>query len=395
MNASRPAWSSQTKWVISLLLLGMMVFLIFKFSAVITPLVLAAVLAFVLSPLVNLLQIRLHLPRVISILFVYILLACFLSLILARGIPILVSQFSGLNEGLHLITVEIESLLGKQITFLGMIFDGEDLLSRFTGSIEVILEPVFGSTLGLVAGVLSSLVWVVFIFVISFYLIKDSKRLWDWFDSLLSPGYRDDIIRIRGEINTIWSAFFRGQLILAVVVALIITTVGLVIGLRYALVLGVMAGILEFIPSIGHGIWLGVASIVALIEGSTWIPVPNWAFVLLIISLHIVFQQFDLNYLIPRIIGRSVHLPPLVVILGIIAGASVAGVLGVVLAAPTIASFRVLGRYIHARLLDRDPFPEDVFGSLPPPNPFWWKRRIKRVKFPMELKGINDRNPSH
>jgi predicted PurR-regulated permease PerM len=79
---------------------------------------------------------------------------------------------------------------------------------------------------------------------------------------------------------------------------------------------------------------------------------------LIVMALHLVYQQFDLNYLIPRIIGRSVHLPPLVVILGIVSGAVLAGVLGIFLAAPTIASARVLGRYIFSNLFDLPPFPE-------------------------------------
>jgi predicted PurR-regulated permease PerM len=109
--------------------------------------------------------------------------------------------------------------------------------------------------------------------------------------------------------------------------------------------------------------------------------VPNWVFMLIVLGLHIVYTQFDLNYLIPLIIGRRVHLPPLVVILGIVVGASVAGVLGVVLAAPTIASLRVLFRYIYARLVDIDPFPPSVEKEEEPlpPNPRWW--RLRPLKF--------------
>ncbi len=93
------------------------------------------------------------------------------------------------------------------------------------------------------------------------------------------------------------------------------------------------------------------------------------------LACHILFTQFDLNYLIPRLIGRSLKLPPVVVILGIVAGAALAGVMGVVLAAPTIASMRVLGRYIYARLADQDPFPEQhAYKTLPPPEPRIWKR---------------------
>ena len=104
-------------------------------------------------------------------------------------------------------------------------------------------------------------------------------------------------------------------------------------------------------------------------------PIPNWAFLLVVLACHILFTQFDLNYLIPRLIGRSLKLPPVVVILGIVAGAALAGVLGVVLAAPTIASMRVLGRYIYARLADQDPFPEQhAYKTLPPPEPRIWKK---------------------
>ncbi len=140
----------------------------------------------------------------------------------------------------------------------------------------------------------------------------------------------------------------------------------------FAFAMGVLAGLMEFLPSIGHGIWLTIATILALFAGSTWMNLPNWIFSLIIIGLHVVFQQFDLNYLIPRIIGRQVHLPPLMVILGIVAGAAMAGVLGVLLAAPTVASARVIGRYIFANLTDADPFPEMATSPLPPPNPRWW-----------------------
>jgi predicted PurR-regulated permease PerM len=121
--------------------------------------------------------------------------------------------------------------------------------------------------------------------------------------------------------------------------------------------MGILAGLLEFLPSVGHAIWLIIASILALFVGSTWLPLPNWVFMLIIIGLHAAFTQFDLNYLIPRIIGRRVHLHPMVVILGIVVGALTAGILGILLAAPTIASAGVVGRYIYANIFNLDPFP--------------------------------------
>ncbi len=163
---------------------------------------------------------------------------------------------------------------------------------------------------------------------------------------------------------------------------------GLILGLPFALLMGIFAGLLEFFPSIGHGIWLVIASLLALILGSTWIPVPNWVFLIIVLSFHLIFTQFDLNYLIPRIIGRSVHLPPLVVIIGIIAGASFAGVLGVVLAAPTIASLRVLGGYLYARIFDLEPFQDRLttVPPLPPPEIRWWQKSHMRKRSVIEDK---------
>jgi predicted PurR-regulated permease PerM len=111
------------------------------------------------------------------------------------------------------------------------------------------------------------------------------------------------------------------------------------------------------------------------------VPGPNWAFAILIVVLHMVFQQFDLNYLIPRIIGRRVHLPPIVVILGIVTGAVLAGILGIPLAAPTIASARVIGRYIYSNLFDLEPFPVEEEQPLLSVNPKWWQHPAKdRIK---------------
>jgi predicted PurR-regulated permease PerM len=286
----------------------------------------------------------------------------------------LAAQSADLNLNVRRFLSGVEALLGRRVVVAGFRIDLQQAIEQAAVSFQGLIEPLFSQTLLFAVEAISSLIWVVFIIVVSFYLVKDSSALFAWLARLTPSGYRQDFIRLRSEINLIWSAFLRGQLTLALVVALIFTGAGFAIGLPYALAMGVLAGLLEFLPSLGHGIWMIIAILLALFAGSTWLPIPNWAFALIIGGLHIFFQQFDLNYLIPRIIGRRVQLPPLVVILGIVTGALIAGVLGVVLAAPTIASARVLGRYIYANLLDWDPFPDAIAQPLPPPNPRWWKK---------------------
>jgi predicted PurR-regulated permease PerM len=237
------------------------------------------------------------------------------------------------------------------------------------------ISPLFGRSLDMIGQLLTSLVWVVFIIVCSIYLVKDSHTMGKWLANLPPPDYREDYLRISNEIKTIWSAFFRGQLLLASIVTVILTAVGLLIGLPYALLMGFIGGLLEFFPSLGHSIWLVLSLTLALLRGSDWMPIPNWMFALVVVLITAVFDQFDNNYLVPRIIGRSVRLPALVVILGIVIGASFAGVLGVALAAPSVASLRVVGRYIYARLCNLDPFQEDSSIPLLPPALNWWHKR--------------------
>jgi len=374
MKETQSRWSSQTKLVtiISLLLLG--VYLFSRFAVVVAPLVMALILAYILSPLANWIEARFRIPRGLATLLAYLVLLSAISAMLMVVIPPLARQLRGLNVDLQRSLMQIESLIGNQYIIAGQEINLEALYERAVGSLQGLLEPVFGQTLGFAFEVVTSLVWVVFIFVVSFYLIKDAQALKAWIEKLVPPAYFDDYVRLRDLIGDIWSAFFRGQLILALIVATIFTTTGFILGLPFALAMGVLAGLLEFLPSLGHLIWLTLASLLAFFVGSTWLPLPNWVFMLVVIGLHLVFQQFDLNYLIPRIIGRSVHLPPLVVILGIVAGAVFAGVLGILLAAPTIASARVLGHYIYANLFDLEPFPEVAGSSLPPPDPYWWRK---------------------
>jgi predicted PurR-regulated permease PerM len=362
--------------MVVVILLGLTIFLLYQFREEIAPLILAVIIAYILSPVANLLQNRFKLHRGLATFLAFTLLAVILIGIFMLITPSLVAQISSLNVDIERIFSQFETIRITEYEILGQSINIDELSQQVLGSLRSLSEPFFGQTLGYAVEVISSLVWVVFVVVVAFYLIKDGHALREWIEGLVPPIYLPDYTQLRLTISEIWSAFFRGQIVLAIVVSTIFTLVGFIIGLPFALAMGFLAGILEFLPTLGHAIWLVIASILALFIGSTWLPLPNWIFMLIVIGMHIIFQQFDLNYLLPRIIGRRVHLPPLVVILGIFAGALLAGFLGILLAAPTIATARVIGRYIYANLVDIAPFPEkSITTPLPPPDPQWWRRR--------------------
>jgi predicted PurR-regulated permease PerM len=377
MLLQRPHWPFQTKLIVSLLVLAFFIYLIFLFSTAIPPLILAIILAYILSPVVSRIQGKLGLPRGLATVIAYLILLLFVVTVPVVIFPPLAAQIDLLNLDIQLALEQLRLGLSQEFRFFGIVVDGNSLVDQLSESFQGFVQPFIGQSLVFLVDVITSVVWVVFILVISFYLTKDGPKLREWMEGLPPPEYQQDYIRLRDEINLIWGSFFRGQLVLALVVAIIFTTAGFILGLSFALAMGILAGLMEFLPSVGHAIWITIASILAFFLGSTWLPLPNWIFMLLIIGLHTGFTQFDLNYLIPRIIGRRVHLPPLVVILGIVAGAVTAGVLGIPLAAPAIASGRVVGRYIYANLFDLDPFPpQPAPEPLPRPPARWrvWRR---------------------
>lgn len=341
-------------------LVALAAYLLARLRGVIPPVILAIILAYALAPTVGFLQRRFKIPRWIATLMVYSQLVAVVVLVPALLVPTIVGRLQLLLAALEQILATLESYLGEAVVIGGVTIDGAQLIEQVIVTLRNLIQPVFSRTLGIAFELLSSFVMGVFVLVISFYLVKDSAKLRAWLRSLPPPEYQTDFRRLWHEINAIWGSFFRGQFILSLVVGTGFTVVGTIIGLPFALAMGVLAGLMEFLPTVGHSLWMIVAALLATFQGSTWIPIPNWVFLLLVVGLHAAFAQFDLNYLIPRIIGRRVQLHPLVIILGIIAGASVAGVLGVFLAAPTIATARVLGRYTFANLFDLDPFSPTV-----------------------------------
>ncbi|MBN1315947.1 MAG: AI-2E family transporter [Anaerolineales bacterium] len=352
-----------------LLLIGAAV-LLQNIQIIIAPLVLAGILAFILNPIVNYFNRLARIPRSLTLALIYLAFILIISILIISLTPLLIRQIQNLMTELPQILQNMEQMLKRKFVLGPFELD----LSGVTVKTEALLLDTiqsFGSEsinfLGeVVSGVAEAGLILIFTFIVSFYLVKDGYKAIEWVYEVTPPEFRQDMRYLLSEINLIWGSFFRGQITLTLLVSVIIGIAGSIIGLPLALLMGVFAGLLELLPSLGHGIWFVTAILLALFSGSTWewMPLSNFWFAVLVAGLHIIFQQIDLNIIIPRIIGSRVHLHPAIVIIGILIGASLGGVLGIFLAAPTIATVRVLGRYIHANLIDKDPFP--VIEKEPP-----------------------------
>lgn len=365
----RPRWSPATKLLVVVLIVVGAALALQRIQSIITPLILAAILAFILNPVVGFFNRYARIPRSLVLVSIYVVFMALLSAAVAALVPPLAEQIRNLMVQLPAMLRDLEQLLDREIALGPFAVDLSGLLAEAEQALLDFVQSIGRESVNFLGGVVAVLaeagVTIVFMFIVSLYLVKDGHQAIDWLYDSAPPSLREDLRRLVREVNQIWRGFFGGQIVLTTVVAIIVGSVSAIIGLPWALLMGVLAGLLEMLPSLGHGIWLVTAVLLALFSGSTWewMPLSNFWFAVLVVGLHLVFQQIDLNYLIPRIIGRRVHLHPLIVILGILIGASLGGVLGILLAAPTIGSLRVLGRYVYANLLDVDPFPAATEGA--------------------------------
>ncbi|UCC85877.1 MAG: AI-2E family transporter [Anaerolineales bacterium] len=362
----RPRWDSTTKVVVGVILLILFAVAVYVFRVIFVPLIIGLIMAYILQPVVRFIRRATRLPRGAATALLYLTLLALVIPIGAFLIPAMIDQIVYV-QGQMISFARYLNTIGADTTteVLGFSFGVQELVRQVTSGLTDFITSVASDSISFVLDAARILLLVVFTFVIGFYLTRDAESVMTSIRGLIPPSYRSDTEVLLSEFDSIWSAFFRGQVLLSLIVTGILTTLSALLGLPQPLLLGVWGGLLEFLPSIGNTIWGLTVLIVALVSGSTYLPLPNAIFALVVFGAYVAFAQLDINFLIPTIIGRQMRLHPVVVILGVIVGATVGGPLGVALAAPTIASLRVIGRYLYANLYDLDPFPMVGAPSLP------------------------------
>ena len=331
------------------------------------PLVVAVIIAYILNPVVNWLTARTPLKRGLAAAIVYLIFLFLLALIPTIGTPILVTQIRALNVDLQELTNQLNEAMDYQISIGNVRGNLSLLIEPVTGSLDQVFSPMASWAANLAVDIAGGFIWAIFIFVVGFYFLLDANRFINWIDSWIPSDYVEEFRRLRHEMDRVWKAYLVGQVTLAIIVGIIIGVGTALLGIRSAVLLGLVAALLELIPNWGYSISGFVGVIFAYFQGSTWLPLPPWAFALLVAGFYFLMWQFDTNFLVPRILGYRLRLPPALIIVGIIAGASVGGALGLLLAAPTIATIRVLGSYLYRRLMDIEPYVL-VYKPLPPPK---------------------------
>lgn len=377
---SSPDWNPSSKRQIILFLVIVLMLFIYRVRILLPPFILALLLAYLVEPLVNLITRRTPVPRILTIVLIYLLIIAALVAIPISAIPPVISQANGLINNIPVFIQQLNKLLlelqepiyitDEIIIPLDQLPLDQALLS-LTSNLVNIVQGFGGQTITIFGNVLGASVttvgWVILILFLSFYMVKDHEQIFRSFSNLAPPEYQADLRYLSQQFADLWNAFLRGQLVLCFVVGLIVFFMAIFIGLPNALLLALIAGLMEFIPTLGPVL----AAIPAIFLGyfqanNSWVGQligPFW-FVVLIAIFYIIIYQLENYYLLPRIIGYRLQLHPIVVVLGAIAGASIAGILGIILAAPTLASARILFFYVYKKLTGHTPFPPEELHPI-------------------------------
>lgn len=315
---------------------------------VLAPFLLAIAIAYLLAPLVNGLA-RLGLSRGWAILAVYAVLGALSALAVVKLLPAAVAEVRRLTESIPLYSERARGLtdgLQRWVREMGFPPELRDSLDRAitqveVGSVTTLQGLLDVRTLEAAASFVISLLMAPFL---AFYLLKDLDRFKERFLLSLPRKYRQEIIQLLRGLDRVLSGFVRGQILLAVAVGSLAALATWLLGLRFAVLLGIWAGLTEFIPYVGPVL----GAVPAVLAG---LSISPWKAVQVALAFAII-QQLENAVLSPKILGESIGLHPIVVLFAVLTGGYLAGGWGLVLALPVAGLIRVLWCFLIARLTE-------------------------------------------
>jgi predicted PurR-regulated permease PerM len=231
--------------------------------------------------------------------------------------------------------------------------------------------------------------------IMGYYMLVDFEKLEGMFLSWVPVPYREDVDKLIANTGAVWNAFLRGQSILAIIIGVLVMLVLLGLGVRFPIVLGLIAGLMEFVPMFGPFIAGLIAFIVTLFQSANWWGLSPFMLGVVVLAAFVLIQQIENNYLVPRIIGQSLNLHPLVVLVSVLAGGSLAGVLGLLLAAPVVATLRLWLGYVYSKVVAIETQPAVLLSPKQPAEMGWFSFRRLRTRWRSALArlGVDRKKP--
>ena len=352
-------WSKEARYLAFGGLIVILVGLVWYFRAVINPVAIAALLAYVLYPVVRFLTKRTRLSRRAAVVIVYVVSLILLASTPAIIVPTAVSQIRLLSQNIESLLTHYGELLDTTVTFMNWSFSWGQFLPDVPGISTDIFAPIAESAFAIVGFVTKNFMWVLVILVSFYYFLLDGHRLGEIVVLLAPESHQADVRQIMERLRYIWSDYMRSQLAFMLAVGVKDSVAWLAIGLPGAIFLGLFTGLTSFVHEIG-AIVSGVLSVlVALLEGSNFLAMSNFWFAVLVFILYMILTGIKNIWLRPIIVGRTVHVHPGIVFVVVIGALVFHGALAAFLAVPVLLSLWEIGKYLRSQALGIPPFPDN------------------------------------
>jgi len=328
--------------------------LVYLLAPVITPFAISAVLAYFGDPLVDRLERasiwRWKLGRTLAVSIVFVLMLSLMTIVLLIIVPMLVEQIRLL---IHLLPQWIEWFSNTALPWLAhkLGFELKDFdPAQFSEMLKEHWQEISTATFKVIdiisrggMAVAALLTNLVLIPVVTFYLLRDWDLMIRGIHDLLPRNLESEISQMATDVDNVLGAFFRGQLMVMMVLG-IIYTIGLwLVGIELAVLIGMGAGLLSIVPYLGSI----VGVVVAL--GAAIFQFQDWLHPLMVLLVFGVGQSAEGMYLTPKLVGDQIGLHPVTVIFAVLAGGQLFGFLGILLALPVAAALNVLVRHMHQK----------------------------------------------
>jgi len=381
-NQRSPSWGTTTKLVIGLTLVAILAGIFIYYRSIVSLLVLASIITYLFQPLVAYLTGKTRLSWRVSTALVFLIFVILLIGLLTGAGLVIAQQATGLVRVVQEFTNDLPDLANDLTAFLEQygikdIINLSDLANRLLETIQPLLGQA-GSIVGsLATGAAASIGRIFFIVFVAYFILSESQRVGKiTFDQIPQYGY--DIRRMTRQLSVIWESFFRGQFIIFVMVFVVYLIILSALGVRYSIALAALTGLAVFVPYVGSWTASIVMVLVTFLQPENYFGLLAWQYSIMVLAISLTTNFIFDNYITPRFLGRTLDIHPAAVLVAALAMASLMGVIGIFLAAPVVATLKLLGMYIFQKMFDLDPWPEPEEESTPVEFPwFRWSRQLK------------------
>lgn len=313
-----------------------------KFLIALIPFFLAIVIAYILNPLVEFLE-RRRMSRSLGILLIYAVFISFLFFIGSTTIPKLIFEMQKLGEMIPEYTASFQAFIShlqSDYQRFNLPESVRAVLDQNIIDLQDNLQNILERLTGTVLNLFSHLFTILITPLLVYYILRDIDNLKSSLVMIFPKRYRIWVVTVGREMDHTLGAYFRGMLFICFVVGLLTYLGLLLLGMEFALILGIISGITNIIPYFGPIIGAVPAVLIALLTS------PN--LVLKVIVVLVVVQQLESQIVAPQVLGRSLGLHPLIVIFVLILGGRLFGLAGLIFAVPFAAVMRIFLKHALA-----------------------------------------------